>query len=660
MKGFRISVKVKLVAVFLVILLAPGIIIGTFSYEKAKSKVDEQMMLASANSVKLVNIALNQYIKPKMDDIDYLAAGISNSMYRPMYRGKEPTVRTNVLAPFMEKHGDIVNLFVETKQGQFISASNQKLPDGYNPQESLWYRDALNTPGKPIVTSPYFSKTANDYVIAIAETVKDGSGVLACEIKVSNFTPLIKDAKIGREGYIYVFDKNRKYIYNPTKKAGEEVLNAPHNNYMLSANSGTTDYVLDGRSKKLTFETNPYTGWKLAGTWYTDEVTAEATPIFYTTSIVIGISILVGALLMYLVIRSITKPLRGLLNASTKISEGDLTEKVHVKSRDEFGQLAAAFNAMSESLRSILTQVHDTSSQLAASSEQLMASSEQSKQSTEQVVLAMQEVANGAEKQMMRTEESVQAIEDMATGMSRIAANSVTVSTNAEEVMKQAEAGNHSVQQTLQQMNTIFESVNQSDTSIQLLSERSQAIENIVEVITNIAEQTSLLALNAAIEAARAGEQGRGFAVVADEVRKLAEQSAGFAKQIAAFINEIKRGIDSSVKSMGHVKEQTKEGLAAVQDTEEKFSAITGAMKRIVEQAQEVSEIAQKISTDSQQIHSSIEEMSRVSKEASSQTQNVAAATEEQLASVEEIAASAASLTKMAEDLQIWMGKFKM
>lgn len=60
---------------------------------------------------------------------------------------------------------------------------------------------------------------------------------------------------------------------------------------------------------------------------------------------------------------------------------------------------------------------------------------------------------------------------------------------------------------------------------LELLSNNTKKINEVMKVISEIADQTNLLALNAAIEAARAGEAGRGFAVVAQEVRKLAENT---------------------------------------------------------------------------------------------------------------------------------------
>ena len=130
-------------------------------------------------------------------------------------------------------------------------------------------------------------------------------------------------------------------------------------------------------------------------------------------------------------------------------------------------------------------------------------------------------------------------------------------------------------------MQSIAESVSQSDEVIQLLNNKSKQIGDILEVIQNIADQTNLLALNAAIEAARAGEHGRGFAIVADEVRKLAEKSSVSSSEISKLICEIQDDMSKTVKSMGHVNEEVQSGLVIANETKQNFTEILQSTNEI-------------------------------------------------------------------------------
>ena len=141
-------------------------------------------------------------------------------------------------------------------------------------------------------------------------------------------------------------------------------------------------------------------------------------------------------------------------------------------------------------------------------------------------------------------------------------------------------------------MQSIAESVSQSDEVIQLLNNKSKQIGDILEVIQNIANQTNLLALNAAIEAARAGEHGRGFAIVADEVRKLAEKSSVSSSEISKLICEIQDDMSKTVKSMGHVNEEVQSGLVIANETKQNFTEILQSTNEIADQIKTMVETA--------------------------------------------------------------------
>ncbi|MFD1849593.1 methyl-accepting chemotaxis protein [Oceanobacillus bengalensis] len=381
--------------------------------------------------------------------------------------------------------------------------------------------------------------------------------------------------------------------------------------------------------------------------------------ILFIVIVVSGAIAIIGSIIFT---KSIVRPIININDQLKDISdgEGDLTKELSVNTKDEVGELAGSFNRMIRSLRDMIGQVGTTSNQVAAASEELTASAEQTSEATNEIASSIQEVASGADIQEQSANESLVAMREMAIGIQQVAETSSSVSDLATETNKEANDGNELIQKAVQQMNAINTATETTSTVIKRLGDQSDKIGNIIEVITGISEQTNLLALNAAIESARAGEHGKGFAVVADEVRKLAEQSKDSADQIAKLIQQIQADTTHAVHLMDKGTEEASLGLHVIHQTGDGFSKILQSIEKVTSQIQEVSAVSEEMSASAEQVNASMEEISRISKTSADNTQNVASASEEQLASMEEITSSATHLSKMAEELQMLVGRFKL
>ncbi|UPK45139.1 methyl-accepting chemotaxis protein [Paenibacillus pabuli] len=381
-------------------------------------------------------------------------------------------------------------------------------------------------------------------------------------------------------------------------------------------------------------------------------------------NVILGVTIvafLIAMFIAFFIASIISRPIQKMNAAAMLIANGDLTsEKIVLKNKDELGTLAESFNVMTGNLREMIQSVSMTSEQVAASSEELLASAEQNTRASEQISETVEELAVGTSDQVDIVKRSSQAMSEMALGSEQIAELAQSVSVSAVDAANQSAEGNMIIQQAVEQMGSVRNSIASLTELVTGLGERSAEIGTITEVINNIARQTNLLALNAAIEAARAGEHGRGFAVVAGEVRKLAEESSESAQKITDLVQLIQKDTDHAVQAVKVNSNETEAGIEIVTAAGQAFEQISNAVNKVAGEIQEVSAGSEEMSASTSEVVGYVGQISNIAGEAAGGVHNVSAATQQQLASMEEIASSAGSLSKMAEELQEQINKFRV
>lgn len=642
----NLTIKNKLVIAFLSILIIPSIIIGALSYYTAKDQIKAEQLTSAETSIQLLNESITSLIDPKLNDANHFATSVDSKMDANLIHEK--------LAEYLAMHLEAQIAYIGTNKGEMIRQPYYEYDSSYDPRERPWYKQAIDS-NSAIITAPYISTSSGELVITIAQKLADGSGVYGVDISIEMLKELANNIKIGQHGFVTLLDETQTYISKPnTESATEATENYLHKIY--SNENG----LLEERNELVAFTTNKTTNWKILGTMLEDEVSEAATPILKIIGIVVAISLLIGSIIVFFIIRSITRPIIYLRDRAIQLGEGDLSVQINVSSNNEIGELATAFQLMQRNLQNVLIQIEDSSTLVRQASDTLNISTTQVIQATEQTSDAISTISILADEQMTSNAQNADSLQLVSQQVLSIADHTNDVSSLTQEAMAQAEVGSSTVQRSVSQMAQIQHSVDETDRTVRTLYDRTKEINAIVTAIQGIADQTNLLALNASIEAARAGEHGKGFAVVADEVRKLAEDSKNATAQISEVIKTIQADTAKTVEMMQTTLNDVTEGITVSNESAARFEQILTSMQQIAPTIADVSSTTQEIAARVQQVNASAEQLTGKAQENAHSTEEVAASSEEVLASMEEMAASAEALQSMSHSLKETISHFKV
>jgi len=361
------------------------------------------------------------------------------------------------------------------------------------------------------------------------------------------------------------------------------------------------------------------------------ESNAKTIPI--SIVIVCLVALVMSTIIIVILRRWIVKPLGRFVKGVQAVTDNDLTTNINDKGAvGELKKLINDVNLLVLGLNENVRDMKEAGEDIATSATNMNSASLK----TQQSLIHQDQITTGI----------IAETEQLTTMFKTVADRTSVAVTNADSAEQAVQISMHSINQSVEKISDLSDTIGLAEKSMQQLKDDSDNIGKILNVINNVADQTNLLALNAAIEAARAGDHGRGFAVVADEVRQLAQNTSQATLEIQELIQKLQINAEAGSQTMSQSMKRVSDN---VQATQEVYEALENTAQIVVN----ISQVNKEIETSTHSRISSVEEIAEKLREIGQYTQETNTTATENVTASEELDKTSTNLKQLVERFRI-------
>ncbi len=673
----------------LIVSIGIGLLIRSNTIKQFEESTKEQMETID-RAISLLYEELDNDINmfaghAMMDDIDISITTYSGNgqiEMTPSTNGGIEEAIYNEFQNYAETHLGTQFIYLGTEFGGYIQWPEDTVSTPYDPRIRPWYESALDGNGSIVRTGPYEVYNRGTLIVSNTRTVIDSNGnvigVIGIDVSSEKLTEIIKDIKIGENGYTMLLhragngmiladprnpENNNRFII-PTEDTSknmavpieglEKLLDPSVEGF--SSRIGGNDYIVLAKHSNET-------DWTVAAFIDQHEATRSVNSAYAMIAIIAALLIVLAGGFALFASRRISKPIRIVASALSKISEKNFLVQINSEykmNRDETGVLANAADRLIQGMSTVIKDVRASSGEVSKASVDLNDIARKNTGTIEETSRAIEMLAQKTSEQaedsksilyaLKDIEKQIDAISDDIKATTDIAARTLKMSTEASGMMKDLDAVKMTSLSKIRHIGELIDSI----------SENANHAEDFTSTIEKISTQTNLLALNASIEAARAGETGKGFAVVAEEIRKLSDETNQATIDIKALIQGILNQSTVAVSDMEAVGETLDELSKAISDSEDRFTEAGESMKTVMENFQKVFSSSLKLSSNKDDVLKGISSITDAAANNSATAEEVSAAVEEEKASMQELERNAENLKNIAGSLEKELTDFKL